>query len=299
MPETQLTIVRDDSPELLRVRKHADSLSPDLKDMADMKPSLLTMREGAKLLDRVNAYIEFVHGALDPGIKEAHEVWKQRTALRSILLRIPLDNAFGPRFRGIVEAGAIEKQLVLIPKRAIADSKSLIEQKKAEERRQLEDAQRKAQEAERAKEMEHIEAQRLEAQRKAQEIADEIQRLAASNRTAPAALTASLEHAQEDQKAAGEAAEDLAAAPLPPVAIPVAAPVMPDVSTTLRYLVEGIEVANLNKFVQWLSAQPAPLIEKLIEVRKGGIAAYLNATAGAEIPGIKASKSAVVIDRRK
>ena len=94
MPEGRLTIVREDSPEIVNVRKRGDSISADLRDMAEAKPSLLTMREGAKLLDAVNAYITFVHGALDPGISEAYAVWKQRTALRSTLLRLPLDNAF-------------------------------------------------------------------------------------------------------------------------------------------------------------------------------------------------------------
>ena len=96
-----------------------------------------------------------------------------------------------------------------------------------------------------------------------------------------------------------EAAEDLQAAPLPPVVMPVEAPVMKDVSTTQRYLVEGIEVTSLAELVGWLATQSPDLIEKLIEVKKGAVAAYLNATAGAAIPGIQATKSSVVVDRRK
>ena len=250
--------MREDSPEIVNVRKRGDSISADLRDMAEAKPSLLTMREGAKLLDAVNAYITFVHGALDPGISEAYAVWKQRTALRSTLLRLPLDNAFPSKYRGLIEAGAIEKQLTLIPKKAIADSKFLIEQKKAEERRQLEDAQRKAQEAERAAEVQQLEEQ-----------------------------------------GQVEAAEDLQAAPLPPVIMPVEAPVMKDVSTTQRYLVEGVEVTDLHALVKWLANQQIGLIENFIDLRKGEIAKYLNATAGAAIPGIQATKSSVVVDRRR
>jgi hypothetical protein len=257
MPETQLTVIRDDNPEIVRVRQQADSLSSDLKDVSEMKPSLLTMRAGAKLRERVDKYIAFVHGALDPGIAEAYDVWKSRTALRSTLLRVPLDNAFGKQ-HGLTEAGKIEKQLQLIPNRAIAESKNLIERKKQEERREQEEAQRKAQEAERAKEVEHLE-----------------------------------------ETGNVEAAQDLQAAPLPPVAVPVAPPVMPEVSTTQRYLVEGIEVTSYKTLAQWIGEQTEEMAERFINRLKSSAAAYLNATAGAEIPGIKASKSSVVVDRRK
>ena len=258
MDEGKLIVVRDDSPAMLQVRQQGNLLSADLKDMAEAKPSLLVMREGARVLDDVGKFTALIHGVCDAGISQAYKIWKERVAVRSVLLRLPLDSAFGSKYRGLIEAGAIEKQLTLIPKRAIADSKFLIEQKKAEERRQLEDAQRKAQEAERAAEVQHLEEQ-----------------------------------------GQVEAAEDLQAAPLPPVVMPVETPVMKDVSTTQRYLVEGIEVTSLAELVGWLATQPPDLIEKLVEVKKGAVAAYLNATAGATIPGIQATKSNVVVDRRK
>ena len=203
------------------------------------------------------AWVAFIDGAHLPNLKAKTEDLEKDRALYKIMLRLPLDLAFGQQ-RGLNDIAGIKRQLELIPKRAIADSKNLIEQKKAEERRADEERQRKAQEAERAAEVQHLEAQ-----------------------------------------GQTETAEDLKETPLPPVVVPVAAPVMPDVSTTQRYLVEGIEVTNIGLLATWLATQRTDLIEKMIEVKKGGIAAYLNVTAGAEIPRIKATKSNVVVDRRR
>jgi hypothetical protein len=158
----------------------------------------------------------------------------------------------------MLDAASVERQLVLIPKRAIADSKNMIEQKKAQERRADEERQRKAGEAERVKEVEYLEA-----------------------------------------AGSVEAAADLKAAPLPPVVMPVAAPIMPDLPVSSRYLVEGVEVTSYKTLAQWIGQQTEEMAEKFINHLKSSAAAYLNATAGAEIPGIKATKTENVIDRRK
>lgn len=257
MPERNLTVVQDEPKEVSVVRAQGQSLADDYKELSAAKPSVAAMRGGAKLLERAKEYINFVHGALDPGIEQARKIYQDRISLRSTLLRVPLDMAFGKQ--QMTDGASIEKQLLLIPKNIIATSDREIKRKADEERRLLEAKQRAEQEAQRALEVKDL------------EVAGNV-----------------------------EAAEDLKEAPLPPVILPAKiVPTVEQITTTQRYLVEGIEVTDHRAFNKWLSEQAADLNDKLSEVKKGGVAAYLNATAGAEIPGIRAQKSDVVTDRRK